>query len=275
MATTTSRQRPASKPRQKRAGKRPASASRDRGTTSAGSPLLGGYWSASQSPLMPLLFILPLLALHEIGVQWYGNVPGRVVEYRIAAFTLLNRFFHTFGASGRYLPALAVVAVLLSWHIARRDGWTFRISLLPLMLLESVAWAVPLLGVYFLFSPRTLIYQPVGEWKLMASLYLGAGVYEELIFRLAAFSLLSFCLIDLAQWPVKVATPLIVVISAATFSAYHMLGIGHIPLQSFIFIALRGIFYGIIFLERGFGLSVGAHTVYALMFLALREVHTH
>jgi membrane protease YdiL (CAAX protease family) len=170
---------------------------------------------------------------------------------------------------------LAVVAVLLSWHIARRDGWNFRISLLPLMLLESVAWAIPLLGVYFLFSQRTPTYQPVGDWKLMASLYLGAGVYEELIFRLAAFSLLSFFLIDLARWPVKVATPLIVVISAATFSAYHMLGIGHVPWQAFVFIALRGVFYGIIFLERGFGLSVGVHTTYDLMFLALREAHTH
>jgi hypothetical protein len=113
----------------------------------------------------------------------------------------------------------------------------------------------------------------VGEWKLMASLYLGAGVYEELIFRLAAFSLLSFFLIDLAGGSVKLATPLIVVASAATFSAYHMLGIGHTPWQTFIFIALRGVFYGIIFLERGFGLSVGVHTAYDLMFLALREVN--
>jgi hypothetical protein len=268
MATTASRQKPATKPRR-------ASASRVRRTTNTISPLLGSYWSASQSPLLSLLFILPLLALHEIGVQWYGGVPGRVVEYRIAAFTLLNRFFHTFGASGRYLPALAVVAVLLSWHIARRDEWNFRISLLPLMLLESVAWAVPLLGVYFLFSPRAPIYLPVGEWKLMASLYLGAGVYEELIFRLAAFSLLSFFLIDLARWPTKLATPLIVLASAATFSAYHMLGISHAPWQAFVFIALRGVFYGIIFLERGFGLSVGVHTAYDLIFLSLRQANVH
>jgi hypothetical protein len=235
--------------------------------------LLGAYWSASQAPLTSLLFILPLLAMHEIGVQWYATVPGRLVEYRVTAFTLITRFLHTCGASGRYLPALAVVAILLSWHIARGDRWRLRIPLLPLMLVESVALAIPLLGVHFLFSPTGPSFIAVGEWKLMASLYLGAGIYEELIFRLAAFALFSLFLMDLAGLSAKFATPAIVVLSAATFSAYHMLGMSHFPWQAFVFIALRGVYYGIIFLERGFGLSVGVHTAYDLMFLALREVN--
>src|SRR5689334_7600696 len=74
--------------------------------------MLNGYLEASQKPLTALMFVLPLLVLHEFGVQWYGGVSGRIVEYRITAFTLLMRMFHTFGASGRYLPAMAVVAVL-------------------------------------------------------------------------------------------------------------------------------------------------------------------
>src|SRR5258708_2705150 len=108
-----------------------------RGRRAAPPPaLLGDYWSASQAPLTSLLFVLPLLAMHEVGVRWYASLPGRVVEYRITAFTLLTRFLHSCGASGRYLPALAVVAILLSWHIARGDRWRFHIPMLPLMLLE-------------------------------------------------------------------------------------------------------------------------------------------
>jgi hypothetical protein len=257
-STATSRQR------------RPAAGSRGKPASPA-----GGYWQASGLPLTSLLFVLPLLALHEIGVHRYGTLPGRVVEYRIAAFTLLNRFFHYFGASGRYLPALAVVAVLLSWHIARNDRWVFNIPLLPLMLVESVAWAVPLVGVYFWVSPSAPTYLPVGDWKLMASLYLGAGVYEELIFRLGAISVLSFLLMDVGRLRGSVATPLIVLISAATFSGYHILGTGPMPWQAFVFIGLRGVYYAIIFLERGFGVSVGVHTAYDLFFLGLREVNGH
>ena len=248
--------------------RRSSTAPRKRRATTQAEPLLGEYWEASQSPLTSLLFILPLLALHEIGVRWYASLPGRVVEYRITAFTLLNRFLHSCGATGRYLPALAVVAILLSWHIARGDRWRFHIPLLPLMLLESLLLAIPLLAVHFLFSPTALHFMAVGEWKLMASLYLGAGVYEELIFRLAAFALLSFLLMDLGSLSIKLATPLIVLVSAAMFSAYHMWGMSHLPWQAFVFIALRGIYYGIIFLERGFGITVGLHTAYDLIFLS-------
>jgi hypothetical protein len=240
----------------------------------AGSAALdSGYWGRSQTPLSALLFILPLLVLHELGVQWYASVPGRVIEYRIAAFTLLARFFHSFGASGRYLPAMAVVAILLSWHIARRDAWVFNISTLVGIAVESLAWAIPLLAVYYLCSPNGLIYTSAGEWKLMASLYLGAGVYEELIFRLMAFSALSFVLVDLGGASVARATPFIVLISAIAFSAYHMLGSDRLPWQAFVFIGLRGVYYGIIFLERGFGVTVGSHTIYDLSFLALRELN--
>jgi hypothetical protein len=238
-------------------------------------PLVGDYWGVSQSPLTSLLFVLPLLAMHEVGVRWFATVPGRVVEYRITAFTLLTRFLHSCGATGRYLPAMAVVAILLSWHIARGDRWRIHIPLLPLMLLESLALAIPLLAVHFLFSPTTPHFMAVGEWKLMTSLYLGAGVYEELIFRLAAFSILSLLLMDLGGLSSKIATPAIVLLSATSFSAYHMLGMSHFPWQAFVFIALRGVYYGIIFLERGFGITVGLHTAYDLIFLSLREVNGH
>ena len=63
------------------------------------------------SPHTPWLLVLPLLILHEIGIHLFAAIPGRVVEYRITAFTLLTNFFHAFGAYGRYLPALAVVAL--------------------------------------------------------------------------------------------------------------------------------------------------------------------
>src|SRR3954464_13220862 len=145
---------------------------------------LGEYLQQSQTPLSSLWFVLPLLVLHEVGVQYYATLPGGGIEYRIEAFTLLTRFLQTCGATGRYLPALAVVAILLSWHIARGDRWVFDLKVLAGMLIESLVLAIPLVGVYFLFRPSTPTFMPAGEWKLMASLYLGAGVYEELVFRL-------------------------------------------------------------------------------------------
>ena len=143
-------------------------------------------------------------------MRYFATLSGHALEYRVAAFSLMTRFFHACGASGRYLPALAVVAILLSWHIARRDSWKLNFHLLPLMAIESVIWALPLVGIYLLCAPGSPHYLAVGEWKLMATLYLGAGVYEELIFRLAAFSVLSLVTDGLARLPAKWTTPFIV-----------------------------------------------------------------
>jgi hypothetical protein len=242
-------------------------------TQAAAAPAsLAGYWASSQSPLTSLLFVLPLLILHEIGVRHFASIPGTMLEHRVTAFTLLTRLFHYFGASGRYLPALAVVAVLLTWHIARQDRWRFHIGHVLTMYIEGLVLALPLVGVYLLFSPVRVSYVTVGEWKMMCSLYLGAGVYEELVWRLGAFAVLSFLLVDLVRMPLKVATPVIILTSAVAFSTYHMLGSQVFPWQAFVFIGLRGVYYGIIFLERGFGISVGVHTAYDLLFLTLREV---
>jgi len=64
----------------------------------------------------------------------------------------------------------------------------------------------------------------------------------------------------------------VVVTAAVGFSAYHLLGNVDWPWQSFVFTGLRGVYYGIIFMERGFGLTVGVHTGYDLLYLGLSDL---
>lgn len=250
-------------------------ASKTRGEAGGGG--LEGYLQESQTPLASLWFVLPLLVLHEWGVRSYATLPGQGIEYRNVAFTWVTQFLASCGATGRYLPALAVVAILVSWHFARRDRWVFDTPLLGLlggMVLESLALAAPLVGVYFLFGSAGPSFMAVGEWKLMASLYLGAGVYEELVFRLGAFAVLSFLMLDVCGMSPRRGAVGVVIVSAGMFAAYHMWGAAQYPYPSLVFVAMRGLYYGIIFHSRGFGVSVGVHTAYDLLFLAVRELGT-
>src|SRR4051812_7082751 len=100
-------------------------------------PAAKGYFQRSELPLLSLAFLLPFLVIYELGTSYFASDPARHSEQRIIAFNLLQQFFHLFGASGRYLPALAVVGVLLSWHIARGDRWQLDVKHLFWMLLES------------------------------------------------------------------------------------------------------------------------------------------
>ena len=67
----------------------------------------------------------------------------------------------------------------------------------------------------------------------MLVLSFGAGIYEELVFRLVAFTLLSLMLVDLLEMRKVWAALLMVVMLAVLFSLYHYLGHETFRWQSF------------------------------------------
>jgi membrane protease YdiL (CAAX protease family) len=236
-----------------------------------------GYFSLSSLPLTSLLFLIPMIVVYEVGTQWYASDPVSHVEQRILAFKDMQNFFDWFGATGPYMPAAAVVAILLACHIIRNDNWTARSGVLLGMFFESAMYAIPLVTLGYVFQHYLLVHPTADNWRGLLVLSIGAGIYEELVFRLILFHLLHMLFTDLLKIPKARALPLMVVISAISFSLYHY----HIPWlfcngseqfdwQSFTFRALAGIYFGVIFLCRGFGLTAGAHTAYDIVIVLLR-----
>ncbi|MGH7214106.1 MAG: CPBP family intramembrane glutamic endopeptidase [Tepidisphaeraceae bacterium] len=252
----------------------------------AGSGASTTYLKQSERPWASLLFVLPLVILYELGTQRFAIDPIHQTEQRIIAFNLMQQFFGWFGASGRYLPALAVVGILLAWHIARNDPWRVRGWTLAGMAVESCALGVPLMAVWFLsarylplLSPFFHQTDPVAAMATDAQthrllvLSLGAGVYEELVFRLIAFTLLTLVLVDLLKLPKVWCCLPIVFISALVFALYHYWGSEAFEWRSFAFRTFAGIYFGLIFLTRGFGITAGAHAAYDVivhLYAALR-----
>ncbi|MDP9175367.1 MAG: CPBP family intramembrane metalloprotease [Planctomycetota bacterium] len=224
-----------------------------------------GYFRQSQLPLHALVFVLPLMILFEIGTQFHPSDP--------IAFRLLQLFFHQLGANGRFIPALSLVGILLSWHIARKDRWNVRLETLSTMIVESVALSLPLLALGLAVS-RWHIHVPLssqaGAWRDDTILSLGAGIYEELMFRLILMTALMVLLADILRLERSWASLLMVVISAVLFSMYHYLGHEPFQLQSFVFRTLAGIYFAVLFLTRGFGITAGCHISYDILIVALQ-----
>jgi hypothetical protein len=229
-----------------------------------------GYFDQSSWPLTSLIFLAPLIVVYEVGTCWYASDPVSHVEQRIIAFNLMQNFFALFGASGQYMPAAAVVAILLACHILRNDAWTARSGVLLGMSFESIMYAIPLVTMGYLFQHYLLIHPTADNWRRLLVLSIGAGIYEELVFRLIAFHLLHIVLIDLLKVPKNRAVPLMVVISAVAFSLYHYWGAETFEWPSFAFRTLAGIYFGLIFMWRGFGLTAGAHASYDIVIVLLR-----
>lgn len=97
----------------------------------------------------------------------------------------------------------------------------------------------------------------------------GAGLYEEMLFRLIAMNLIHSLAMTLLRTPDFQARVLALVLSAVAFSLVHDLsglsGGQHIGLRLYFIVA--GAYFGLIYLVRGFGLAVGAHAAYDVLVL--------
>jgi hypothetical protein len=97
--------------------------------------------------------------------------------------------------------------------------------------------------------------------KLMVSL--GAGLYEELLFRVILVSGLATLGRALGMTP-RVAGGFAVVLGAVIFSAFHYVGAyGDVfTIQSFTFRMIAGLFFSALYLLRGFGIVAWTHALY-------------
>jgi membrane protease YdiL (CAAX protease family) len=233
------------------------------------------YLEASARPWHSLLLVLPLVVAYEVGTALFTRDAAGTTETRIIAFTMLQRFLAGFGATKQYLPAAAVVIVLFTWHLARRDPWTCKPRVLGGMVLESICWSAPLLLLAVLMA-RFVPLQGIAsgsEYPLakLLVLSLGAGVYEELVFRLAFFALVSLVLTDFMGISKHRTAWVALVVGALLFSLYHYLGWEEPNWRTFVFRFVAGIFFGLLYMTRGFGITAGAHAAYDVLVHLLRS----
>ena len=236
-------------------------------------PLQDYFWS-SELPLTALVFLLPMLIFYELGTHYYTSDWAQQTETRVLAFTMTRRFMELFGANGRYLPSLAVVGILLAWHIARRDQWQLRFGAAMGMVVESALLAFPLLALSRVVGQYLPLYATDTPWQGGVVFAIGAGIYEELVFRLAAFTILNIILVDLLRLEKLPAYLLILVVSSVLFASYHYWSPLSAPFRwsDYIFRAAAGIYFGALFMARGFGVTAGSHAAYDIYYFVCRAL---
>ena len=103
---------------------------------------------------------------------------------------------------------------------------------------------------------------------------LGAGIYEELVFRLILICVLMIVFQDVLKFNHRNSIIFSVIISAALFSAHHHWGwsfsSGFYQIESFdwtkfSFRTIAGIYFAILFAVRGFGVTAGTHAFYDIL----------
>lgn len=205
-------------------------------------------------PLDSLAFLLPLIAFHEIA-SWYA-------KDRLVASDLIRMFFQLFGSAGTLAPGLAIVVILLATHYASGEPWRVHWRRVGMMYVESVVLALPLV----LLMVRLAATSGDGSPSRLdeAALSIGAGIYEELVFRLVLLSVMVLVGVDLLGLPSGGVAVVAVIVSSLAFAAHHYEPIGSFRFEpvSFAFRALAGAYLAIIFWYRGYGPAAGCHAAY-------------
>lgn len=222
-----------------------------------------------------LVFVFPLLLAYEVGVLFSDAVNGVDFVTR-GLIALAGGSRSTYLMIHLGLVVAYLVAILLLRHHRRLDLGAF----LP-MILESSIYALTL-GSLIVFVMESLIGLSrslsiaaaidLGRVGQLVVISLGAGVHEELVFRLLLFGGLAW-LMQTVGAKRGVAVTVAMLASALLFSLAHHLGPHGEDLDAAVFAyrALAGAVFALIFYYRSFAHAVYTHFLYDLYVLVLRS----
>lgn len=231
------------------------------------------YFNQTRSHFFGLLSILFLLVIYESSsATIYAD---QQIQIRNSAEVIIERMFWFAGIRNNMLLG-AVYLLILAWAfwLAKKQNLlSFKFVYIPYSIFESTLYALLLGLIAGKLTERTnlILLQSQEELATMgakATLALGAGIYEELLFRFILISLLILIFDKLAGGKRAVYTVLAVAIAAILFSGFHYLGGREtFTFDSFIFRFYAGAILGALFVTRGIGVTSYTHAIYNLLLI--------
>ena len=238
-----------------------------------------GYAAVTRTATYGFWAALPLLVLYEVGVLLATGGTGAI---RVGADVWLKQILAGLGATGTLALGVGVlVAGLVVWWRERDRRPPLVARYFGFIVLEALVYAVVLATLVggvtaFLFAdgggtfgvwPAALA--QLGEFGLglQLALSIGAGLYEELVFRVLLVGGLAIGLRRGAGWDRTKAYWVAALVGAVVFSAVHHIGTFGDPftMQVFTFRFLFGLALNAVFLLRGFALAAWAHALYDVL----------
>jgi membrane protease YdiL (CAAX protease family) len=214
---------------------------------------------------------------------------------------------------------LAVVLILFALQITSRTSWKVRLGDFAPMTMECVLLAIPLIVLSLSLNRYahsqaqaygTCANGQVGSCAVSAAgetaegvtdtqsassrrtgpnrssmvvnivTGIGAGIYEELVFRLILICVLMIIFQDLLGVDKGVSIAASILISAVFFSLHHyrffLNGSLHtgdaFSMTTFFFRLLAGVYFAVVFAVRGFGITAGTHAFYDIIAAIMNAV---
>jgi len=227
------------------------------------------YWRESRRPLVSLVFVSPLLIAYEGGILLLGSSA-----MRNGADAWLRTLLGGIGFGQYFLLPVLTVGILLAWHHVNRDPWRVPSWVLSGMAGECLSLSLVLVFIAYLqgvvlgslFNLSLPLANFITDFFAKAISFCGAGIYEEVLFRLILLTGLTV-IFNLFGATKPQAMWAAVGLSSLLFSLAHYVGAegDTFALDSFLFRFIAGAFFAVLFVQRGFGIVAGTHALYDII----------
>lgn len=255
------------------------------------------YPERTSRPICALLFLVGFMLAFVVGTILIqpSALKQSLAEpqIRVVAFLWVQNIMEFLGFSPRLAligTPLVVVVILLALQVTSKTPWRVKFEDMFLMAGECLLLTVPLIVLSLLLNREPAVPNmsalagqgdPVQNMLLVDIVTgIGAGIYEELMFRLVLICLLMLLFQDVFGMKKKPAVILSVVISALLFSIHHHIfyanGQFHqgdiFTVGKFIFRSVAGVYFAVLYAVRGFGITAGTHAFYNILAAVLRAL---
>ena len=230
---------------------------------------MNNYWRYSQSAYYSAVAALPLLVIYEILIVLSQSQYWVI---RNAADVWIRTFLMAFDLQAQHLTFVLIGISLIFIPIAksRAGGVKLKANYFVLMFVESLFFSI-VLGIVLQYILRIggLSFGGPGSGLIQnLALSVGAGLFEEIIFRVLLLNLLFLLLTPLFKKKL-VAGIIAVFVASFLFSLSHYVGSMADTLQvySFMFRWAAGLLFTVLYFLRGFAITAYTHALYDIWVL--------
>jgi membrane protease YdiL (CAAX protease family) len=210
---------------------------------------------------------MPLTGIYILGSIFLRCAPFNGADM----FTPL--IYNHFGQKGVIVFGLLILLTSVIIYSRLKKEKSFKIDYIFLVLMEGSLFAV---GIALFVGLIVRYICPVAQSNISVSLpsiltvSSGAGVYEELLFRVAILGGLYGLILGNTKNNKILAAIVAVSVSAAMFSLAHFF-VEKPTVLAFWYRFYAGVFLGGLYLWRGYGVCAYSHFVFDILVLALTD----
>ena len=151
------------------------------------------YLDYSRNLLTSILFIFPLLILYEI--LSFLIFSDKSYEIRNSADIFIRAYFYNFGTSSQFLYITFLISLMILYiflNSRKYKDYNFSPIHNLYMICEGVVYGLTLMiilnGYSYFLKSKVYVYE---DFFLNFYFSLGAGVWEEILFRLIIFNIFT------------------------------------------------------------------------------------